>query len=80
MRDQGIGGIYLDEYLKILARASQAMARFPLSDMSAEERKTVVLAYAEIIEHFQGQLKAAGIRRLLDLYPDDAPPAGGRRE
>ena len=79
MRAQGIGGIYLDEYLKILTRASQVMDRFPLTDMTAEERKVVVLAYAELIEHFQQQLKDAGIRRLLDLYPDDQPPSGKRR-
>ena len=80
MREQGIGGIYLEEYLKILARASQAMERFPLTEMSAEERKAVVLAYAEMIERFQGQLKAAGIRRLLDLYPDDEPPTRPRKK
>ena len=79
MRDQGIGSIYLNEYLKILTRAGQVMDRFPLSHMTVEERKAVVLAYAELIEHFQQQLKDAGIRRLLDLYPDDEPPPGKRR-
>ncbi len=71
MAGRGLGNIYLEEYLKILERAVEAMSRFPLVEMTAEERKTVVLSYVELVDQFQAQLKAAGISKLLDLYEDD---------
>ena len=71
MTGRGLGNIYLEEYLKILERAVEAMSRFPLVEMTAEERKTVVLSYVELVDQFQAQLKAAGISKLLDLYEDD---------
>ena len=67
---RGVGSIYLEEYLKILDRAGQVMERFPLSEMTQEERRAIVLSYVNLIEKFQGQLKDAGIRKLLDLFPD----------
>ena len=70
MHQQGLGSIYVTEYLKILERASAAMDRFPLVEMSPEERKAVVLSYVELVDRFQQQLKEAGVTRLLDLYDE----------
>jgi len=70
MHQQGLGSIYVTEYLKILERASAAMDRFPLVWMSPEERKAVVLSYVELVDRFQQQLKEAGVTRLLDLYDE----------
>ena len=67
---RGIGNIYLEEYLKILDRAIEAMRRFTLVEMTPEERKAVVLSYVDLVDQFQSQLKAAGIDKLLDLYED----------
>ena len=71
MPGRGVGSIYLGEYLKILERAVEAMQRFPLLEMTPEERKAVVLSYVELVDRFQAQLKAAGITKLLDLYDTD---------
>ena len=70
MDRQRLGSIYVSEYLKILERTSAAMERFPLVEMSPEERKAVVLSYVELVERFQQQLKDAGVTRLLDLYDE----------
>lgn len=70
MHQQGLGSIYVTEYLKILERARAAMDRFPLVEMSPEERKAVVLSYVELVDRFQQQLKEAGVTRLLDLYDE----------
>ena len=67
---RGVGSVYLEEYLKILEHAVEAMQRFPLIEMTVEERKAVVLSYVELVDQFQAQLKAAGITKLLDLYSD----------
>jgi uncharacterized membrane protein len=68
MNARGLGPIYVGEYLKILEKAAAAMERFPLVEMSPEERKAVVLSYVELVDRFQQQLKDAGITKLLDLY------------
>jgi hypothetical protein len=68
MHARGLGAIYVGEYLKILEKAAAAMERFPLVEMSPEERKAVVLSYVELVDRFQQQLKDAGITKLLDLY------------
>ena len=68
MHARGLGPIYVGEYLKILEKAAAAIERFPLVEMSPEERKTVVLSYVELVDRFQQQLKDAGITKLLDLY------------
>ncbi len=73
MSGRGLGPLYLGEYLKILDHSLEAMQRFPLTEMTAEERKAVVLRFAELVEGFQGQLKDAGISKLLDLYQDELP-------
>lgn len=65
---RGVGSVYLEEYLKILESAVEVMRRFPLIEMTAEERKTVVLSYVELVDQFQEQLEAAGVSGLLDLY------------
>ena len=70
MHQQGLGSIYVTEYLKILERASAAMDRFPLVEMSPAEKKAVVLSYVELVDRFQQQLKEAGVTRLLDLYDE----------
>jgi hypothetical protein len=70
MHQHGLGSIYVNEYLKILEKASTAMDRFPLVEMSAGERKAVVLSYVELVDRFQQQLKEAGVTRLLDLYDE----------
>ena len=70
MAGRGVGSIYLGEYLKILEQAVEAMRRFPLVEMTAEERKAVVLSYVELVDRFQEQLKTAGVTKLLDLYED----------
>ena len=67
---RGVGSIYLEEYLKILEQAVEAMSRFPLIEMTTEERKAVVLSYVELVDLFQVQLKAAGVSKLLDLYSE----------
>lgn len=67
---RGLGNIYLEEYLKILEQALEAMHRFPLIEMTGEERKAVVLSYVEIVDCFQVQLKDAGVTKLLDLYSE----------
>jgi hypothetical protein len=74
MRHRGLGPIYIGEYLKILERAAAAMDRFPLVEMSPEERKAVVLSYVELVDRFQQQLKDAGITKLLDLYEEQESP------
>jgi hypothetical protein len=76
MRPRGLGSIYVGEYLKILERAAAAMDRFPLVEMSPEERKAVVLSYVELVDRFQQQLRDAGISKLLDLYEPEAAPEG----
>ena len=65
---RGVGNIYLEEYLRILEQALEAMSRFPLIEMTTEERKAVVLSYVELVDRFQAQLKSAGVTKLLDLY------------
>ena len=70
MRTRRLGSIYVNEYLKILEKAATAMERFPLLEMSPEERKAVVLSYVDLVDSFQKQLKDAGITRLLDLYDE----------
>ena len=77
MHQHGLGSIYVNEYLKILEKASTAMDRFPLVEMSAGERKAVVLSYVELVDHFQQQLKEAGVTRLLDLYDEAREIAHG---
>ena len=67
---RGVGNIYLEEYLRILEHALEAMNRFPLIEMTVEERKAVVLSYVELVDRFQTQLKAAGVSKLLDLYSE----------
>ncbi len=74
MRQRGLGSIYVGEYLKILERAAAAMDRFPLVEMSPEERKAVVLSYVELVDRFQQQLRDAGISKLLDLYEPGTEP------
>jgi hypothetical protein len=76
MHQQGLGSIYVTEYLKILERARAAMDRFPLVEMSPEEKKAVVLSYVELVDRFQQQLKEAGVTRLLDLYDEAREIAG----
>jgi len=81
MQARRLGSIYVSEYLKILEKAAEAMERFPLLGMSAEERKAVVLSYVDLVDRFQGQLKEAGITRLLDLYDEEAErPAADENE
>lgn len=77
MQQRGLGSIYVGEYLKILEKASAAMERFPLAQMSPAERKAVVLSYVELVDRFQQQLKDAGVTRLLDLYDEAREIAGG---
>ena len=77
MHQHGLGSIYVNEYLKILEKASTAMDRFPLVEMSAGERKVVVLSYVELVDRFQQQLKEAGVTRLLDLYDEAREIARG---
>ena len=77
MHQHGLGSIYVNEYLKILEKASTAMDRFPLVEMSPEEKKAVVLSYVELVDRFQQQLKEAGVTRLLDLYDEAREIAQG---